>query len=118
MVRTFHDAIRRDFFDEEVVGPVDSFRVCPLSFIGSAGTEASPSPKNEGFEVFAGVSVTSFFTGRVVGPTKLALFGGTAPGTFSRLLRHAVPTSALFFASRVLNGSKIKLYLQKKSKKT
>ena len=60
-MRTFHDAIRRDLFDEEGVGPVDSFRVCPLSFIGSAGAEASPSPKNEGFEVFAGVSVTGFF---------------------------------------------------------
>ena len=113
MVRTFHDAIRRDLFDEEVVGPVDSFRVCPLSLIGSAGAEASPSPKNEGIEVFVCVSVTVFFTGWVVGPTKLALFGSTEPGTFSRLLRYAVYTSALFFASRVLNGRVVKLLLEK-----
>ena len=64
MVRTSHDAMRRDLFDEEGVGPVDSFRVCPLSFIGSAEAEAPPSPKKvEGIEVSAGVSVTRIFTG-------------------------------------------------------
>ena len=41
---------------------------------------------------------------RAVNLTKLALFGGSEPETFSRLIRHAVHTSVLFFASQDLHG--------------
>jgi len=34
MVRTFHDAIRRDLFEEGCIGAVESFRLCPLAVMG------------------------------------------------------------------------------------
>ena len=60
-MRTFHDAIRRDLLDEEVVGPVDSSRICPLSFIDSTEVEASPSPKIVVVRLSVDVSVTKLF---------------------------------------------------------
>ena len=60
-MRTLHDAVQRDFLDEEVVRPVDSSRICPPSFIGSIEVEAFPSPKIVEVKLSVDVSVTKLF---------------------------------------------------------